>query len=470
MLSSKPTSLFQRVSVALALIAGAPAAAHARCQGLVSGPCNTPEPVAFLPAAAPVLVTNFGLLYQDQTTTSWQLVCDDLYGLALPAGLRRASDGRVFAGSGEGLRFSSDGCTWTQAGGVAEGRAILDVAVAAGGQPGQVWALTELPPALLRSDDGGARFVTVNGFDPSGRPSPFHRVVAGGDGQRLYLFGRDSNNATPAAVSMDGGQTFTTFDLSARAAQPPPSPLEFLAIAPGDPQVLYFQAFDVNGGDQLWRSGDGGQTVAPILKLTGFETLGGFSFGATDQVLYVGTVNAFAAAGTPPGMLHISRDAGASWETPFPSPPTGPRYRCLSHVGGKLYACGAGEILGDAFLVGVSTDEGRTWQPHVRLRDVAGARSCAKSRCLATEIWLCELHGQCAADAGAPPPPDAAADASVDAATPRGSSGCSCTLGGPPAPGLLPLALFGLLAARRSRWPRARRPPGGIAEREARKA
>jgi photosystem II stability/assembly factor-like uncharacterized protein len=443
----------------------APAPAWARCQGTVSGPCNTPEPVAFFPGtgADPVVITNFGLLYPGQDAGSWQLVCDDLYGLALPAGLRRSADGRVYAGAGEGLRFSSDGCTWSDGAGTAAGQAILDVAVDT--VPGRVWTLAELPARVLRSDDGGAQFNLVHAFDP-GQPLLYHRLVAGGDGQRLYLFGRGSNNTTPAAVSTDGGQTFTTFDLSARAVTPPPSPLEFLAAAPGNPPVLYFQVFDASGGDQLWRTADDGQTVAPILKLERFETLGGFSFGADAQVLYLGAVNAFAAGGTPPGFLYVSRNSGTTWEPPVPSPPTGPRYRCLTHSEGKLYACGAGEILGDAFLVGVSSDEGRSWQPHVRLRDVAGARSCAKARCLATEIWLCELHGQCAADAGTPALPDASADAGPAPST----SGCSCSLGGGTAPGVAPVAVLAVLLALKRSRPRARRPSTGIAKREARKA
>jgi hypothetical protein len=452
----------------LCLIAASPRAARARCQGVVNGPCNSPEPVAFLAAPSPVVITNFGLLYPAASGAGWQLVCDDLYGLALPAGLRRSADGRVFAAGGAGLRFSSDGCTWTQAAGAAEGQAILDIAVDT--TPGRVWALTEQPPALLRSDDDGGRFAEVHRFDP-GQPLPFHRLVAGGDGQRLYLFGRGSNGATPAAVSTDGGQTFTTFDLSARAPTAPPSALDFLALAPGNPQVLYFQVFDPRG-DQLWRTTDGGQNVAPVLQLLPGETLGGFSFGATAQVLYVGALNPFPASGVPPGHLHISRDSGASWEAPLPSAPTGPRYRCLAHQGDKLYACGAGEILGDAFLVGVSSDQGRSWQPYARLRDVAGALTCVKARCLATEGWLCQLHGPCAADGG--PPPDAdtgpvpdAGGGPADARCTGGScpdrSGCSCTLGGRAASGsLLPLAVVAVLLALagrpENRRPRARRP------------
>ena len=167
----------------------------------------------------------------------------------------------------------------------------------------------------------------VHGFDP-GQPLPFHRLVAAADGQRLYLFGRGSNSATPAAVSTDGGQTFTTFDLSTRGAGAATFAPRLPGHRPGDPQVLYFQVFDPQG-DQLWRTTDGGQSVDPILQLGRGENLGGFSFGATTRMLYVGALNPFPAAGVAPGHLHVSRDSGASWEAPLPSPLTGPRYRCL---------------------------------------------------------------------------------------------------------------------------------------------
>jgi hypothetical protein len=219
--------------------------------------------------------------------------------------------------------------------------------------------------------------------------------------------------------------------------------------------VLYFQVFDP-AGDQLWRTGDGGQTVRLALKLAPGELLGGLAFGASAGVLYVGSHNPFPAAGAPGGHLHVSRDGGASWQPAIASGPTGPRYRCLAHAGDRLYACGAGEVLGDAFLVGVSTDEGRSWQPHTRLEQVTGARACTAARCLTTVTWLCQLHGRCAPDAGASGP-DAPAE---DAGTARaGGGGCACTLatrpGGPGLGLLLVLVLLGL-----SRW-RGRASPGG---------
>ena len=63
-------------------------------------------------------------------------------------------------------------------------------------------------------------------------------------------------------VSTDEGVSFSGFDLAARGTTPPRTVLDFVAVAPDDPQVLYFSVLD-GQGDQLWKTSDGGQTVAP---------------------------------------------------------------------------------------------------------------------------------------------------------------------------------------------------------------
>ena len=468
---------------AVALVVALPAAPSpvwARCQGVVKGPCASPEPAGFLPGLPDLVVTNFGLLYPGAAPSEWQVVCDDSFGLAPASRLRRAPDGRVFAPSEVGLYRSADGCDWTVAGGQLDGRVVFDVAFAGGaggdaGIPGgRVWALADVPRSLYRSDDGGDSFTRVASFSES---QPFTRLAVSPDGQRLYLFGRGGGGTTPAALSLDGGQTFTGFDLSARASSAPATPLDFVAMDPHDPQVLYFTVPHPQG-DQLWISRDGAQTVAPLLKLQSADALAGLAFGdsatAGSRTLYVAGTDLFpAAGGSFTGRLYVSRDDGSTWQAPIVSSPRGPRYRCLAWSAGRLYACGLGEALGDEFMVGVSSDEGRTWQPYARLTDISGARACVKARCLRTEVWLCNSYGQCAPGLS---PADAGGDVAVDTGTRDAGGcvgtacveqqGCSCDLAGrrarPPG-GAWPLVLVALFTSwtatrRRSGFPRPTAP------------
>jgi photosystem II stability/assembly factor-like uncharacterized protein len=362
--------------------------------GVDRGPCLTPDAVDYFPAGADgrgIVVTNFGLLVPGERSTSWHLVCDDNFGLARPAQIRLHPDGRIFAPSLEGLFASADTCGWSSAADIGM-NAVFDVSFDR--QQPNVLALRYLPHTLLRSSDGGKTFAVLNTFADS---QLFHRVVvAPSDGKRVYLIGRGRGASTPFARSSDGGQTFEFTDLAMAANPPPGNPLEFVAADPDNRSILYFYVINATYGDELWRTTDGGQTLAKILSMTDAEAFSGFSFGASPQTLYAAGSDPFPLGDKPPARLYVSRDGGRSWEPPITSSQEGPRYRCLNWSGGKLYACGAGEPGGDQFLVGASSDEGKTWTPAVKLRQVEGAKSCVQSRCLDTEEWLCENYCYCA--------------------------------------------------------------------------
>ena len=455
-----------------ALVATLMGAAPAAARGCAAGPCATPDPVSYLPGAPDIVVTNFGLLYPT-ASPAWELVCDDNFGVPPAKQIRRGPDGRMMAAGPNGFYQSTDGCQWTVGGGELAGKLLFDVApdpqVA-----GRIWVLGEIERSLFRSDDGGVTFQRVHRFAPE---LSLERVaVAPSDSKRLYVFGRGRDNITPMLVSTDEGVSFTQFDLAKRGSEPPRTVLDFVAIAPDDPQVVYFTVLD-GQGDQLWKTSDGGQTVTRILTMIEKDAFGGLAFGASARQLYVGGANLFYGDGLPAGRLYLSDDGGARWQPPLVSGERGPRYRCLSATGGKLYACGTGESTGDEFMIGVSTDSGRTWTPTTRMADIAGARSCVKARCLPTELWLCKTYGQCAPGLDAGAPPDAgdtdAADGGPDAPACAGTAcvedqGCSCHIGGPgrsATAGGLPgwlggLVLLGLLALRRSSGRRGSRAGG----------
>jgi photosystem II stability/assembly factor-like uncharacterized protein len=393
------------------------------CRSGDRGPCRTPEPFTYLPAPpypSPLVVANFGLIVPAPTGGAWQFLCDDLYDLAPADRVWRSPVGRLLAAGRGGLQLSDDGgCTWLAARGDLASQEVLDLAIDAG-TPTRLWALAG--GALHRSLDGGQTFARQRPL-PAGLMLPRLRS-APSQGGLLYLVGSTVGATTWLERSSDGGETWTGRELTAGLQPPLRNPLALVAVAPDDPAALYFVVVDQDG-DELWKSADGGQSVQRVLELREGEVLGGLTFGASGDILFVAGTAAIVVDGRPPARLYRSGDGGRSWAEPIPSPRDGPYFRCLAFSAGRLLACGVGESGGDRFLVGASSDEGRTWTPAVRLADVEGPRACARNRCVATEQWLCDSYGRCG------DPPDAGADA-VDARvaeSPPRHAGCGCVTG-----------------------------------------
>jgi photosystem II stability/assembly factor-like uncharacterized protein len=448
-------------SVAVTLIGLAVAAqGPIACFSPDNGPCVAPEPFGlFLPPGSEqvVLITNFGLLSAPVAGGAMDLVCDDQFGRASWQRIRFDPAGRTFAASESGLYSSSDGCAWAVAAGDMAGQPVRDVTFAAR-TPGRAWALAGSPPALYGSSDGGRSFQLIKTFDPG---MTFARVIAAPGGEApLYLTGHGEAAVSLVATSLDGGQTWATRDIAGGITPEPSNPLELLAVAPDDPRVMFFSVTDPFG-DQIWRTADGGATVARVLTFGNAEVLSGFTFGATGQNVYVAARDLFAGPDDPPARLHVSRDGGASWGAPIVSPAGGATYRCLGFRAGKLYACGGGEPFGEPFLLGVSADEGASWAPVGQLSQLIGGRSCVRAQCTATEEWLCVSFGACApdvrvADAGVA---DARGDAcgGPNCEQTGASTGGWCSVepaarGGPSSSALAALALVLFRLARRRRW------------------
>jgi photosystem II stability/assembly factor-like uncharacterized protein len=439
----KFSAIAATVSSLIALAAVGEARGETLACRTLRGPCQFLDSLAvLLPSNGPVLVANFGLVSAD-AQGRWRFACEAGLG-ALVGRARMAPDGAIFVAGDEGLVRYQPGCGSRPAGTI-PGQAILDVAFDAR-DPRRVRVLGAAPRAVYESMDGGDHFQRRAPLDGEvlrlvAAPSRPDTLYAAGDGadQRLLLLRSD-----------DGGLGFTALPA---AASPPGLVLDLVGVDPVAPDVLFLAVRDADGSDGLWRSGDGGHTWMRALALPALETFGGFTFGATSDTLFVGSRQQFDDPSAPPAHLYVSHDSGRSFAPAFASAGRGPRYRCLGHRDGLLYACGGGTPYGDAFLLGSSADEGRTWTPLVTTEALAGPEPCLAAACAPTSQWLCDTYGLCG-DAGRPTAPTdggstpTPTDAGVTSA-PAGGCGCGMAPSAPPAASIA--LLLAAIARRRKR-------------------
>ena len=184
----------------------------------------------------------------------------------------------------------------------------------------------------------------------------------------------------------------------------------------------------VAGGDEIWRSSDGGRTVERVLQLSNGEALGGLAFGTAPGTLYVAGTSVYIEPGKPPGTLFISRDGGATWAPPIASGSEGPHYKCLTASAGKLYACESYRGSNTDPMVQESSNEGATWTPALRLADVSGPKSCVAEACQTVAAWLCDKYQVCS-ERGATGTVDAGAAVDASAGDTGDEAGCGCGVG-----------------------------------------
>jgi photosystem II stability/assembly factor-like uncharacterized protein len=357
-----PDPVLGSLLAALALLLPAPAA---RANGAFPGSLRV-----FAPAGQPealLLATNFGLISTSNGGRRWDWICE--HGDALFASLYELGSGpapRLYAAGPIGLAVSEDGaCSWTapeqlQAATVtgifADPGAAGTVWVAARTRdagPGEGWA-------LYLSTDGGASFgppryrvplgATIDSLE-SARSQP----------QRLYL--TVSHGGQPARVELvrsdDGGATFAAIDVSAATRG---DQLRIAAVDPEDPARLYLRVLGFPD-ERLMISRDGGATLTDALVLARGR-LSAFVRRAD------GSLVAGALSDTEGGSIHVSSDAGRSFQLRSTTIHPG----ALAERDGVLIA--STDSLLDGFALARSVDA-IGWEPIVRYQDVAGTRECS---------------------------------------------------------------------------------------------
>ena len=159
-----------------------------------------------------------------------------------------------------------------------------------------------------------------------------------------------------------------------------PNIFRIIAIDPADAQKIFLLVLAPTE-QSLAISTDGGVTfTTPVhygVALTAFARL------ASGTILVAG-LESDATGNSTRGVGFRSSDGGKTF-TPWAVP----QLRVLAERDGKLY--GAADNFLDGFALGVSTNEGMTFQPLMKYSDVSSIRSCVKAACLDTCNMLAAL-------------------------------------------------------------------------------
>ncbi|HVZ75178.1 MAG TPA: sialidase family protein [Polyangia bacterium] len=392
-----------------------------------------------------ILATNFGVILSDDAGATWTWTCErkDTTDQGYLYTVGPAPADRLFSVSpSAGLAYSNDeSCTWARAGGT------LDPIVASDVWPDptdatKVYAIAAKndgsePPSIYMSTDGGLTF---------GAPiytAPADGILQGiesarSDPMTIYgaMYRNEKTDASETVVvpeilrSVDGGATWMTIDVSASLGN---NFFYIVAVDPKDATTLTARVIEA-GVERLAISHDGGQTFEAAASLPN-GTFTAYAHLASGTILAAGFVVADAKG-------FRSTDGGKTF-VDWPVP----HLRALAERDGKLWA--AAKNFTDGWAIGVSTDEGVTFQPVAGYSDVKAIRACAQAVCetscvrqAGTGVWnvaICDGADGGSSDGGAPPP---------------AKSGCGCSASGAKpgaALGVFMLAAAALAARRRSR-------------------
>jgi len=337
----------------------------------------------------------WGLFDGQVSSPNFTLLCSQAYsGQALNADdypTVVAQGGRILVAAGfGGLNVSDDTCNWKMVdqfnGESVQSIAPMDstgksfIVVTVLGMNGGVVS------KVYTSSDRGDNWAPVKGTIQM-NVSVSGVGVAPSDPKRIYVVGVVINSGPRMiAVSKDGGDTFTMLPVGAMTDYDPTqiAPLSVDGIVPNNPDTLFVRADggDMAGAmspDELWVSSDAGmtwkKTYQPMMDLPGFT--------------FTPDGNSVLISGPMEGILQASlADAVAAKSGAFLKIYSGQVWG-LAYNDGKLYAGNDDYNMKPSFMVGVSTDNGKTFQKVTGKCDVSfptcDASSTMQSVCL--EQW-----------------------------------------------------------------------------------
>jgi hypothetical protein len=264
-----------------------------------------------LPTGRPdqvTLATNFGLIATGDGGKTWEWTCETpllnqgkFYQVGLP--------NRTVATSLWGVvRSDDDSCTWSGASGAITDVNVTDVfvnpaaparALAIGVRDDQDMGLPQLAYA---SEDGGATFGAPI-FRATGEVGLLGIESAATDPNVIYLAAYTVPNHPALVRSDDAGATWTTVDLEPLMG---PGLVRIVAVDPSDAGTIFLRLGQASGGEALAVSLDAGRTFRTAFSVSGVLT--GFLRRESGTILVAGT----SSDGSPTGARSL--DGGASFQ------------------------------------------------------------------------------------------------------------------------------------------------------------
>jgi MYXO-CTERM domain-containing protein len=333
-----------------------------------------------------VVRTSFGILISHDAGTNWRWLCEDTLGLPPTASedpsLGLTASNTIVAGLSTGLRVSADvGCNWTWMGGPFASQFIRDVDVHRN-DPHTVDVVTSTygPSANVDGGVGYAQQVYQSTDDgmtwtPQGRPiDPSATVTtieaAASDPTRIYVTAfRAQSGMRTASLFVSTNQGTTWVEHQAPLDPTNETAIDIAAVDPTNADLVYFRTEPGEGPSgkplgpsRLVVTSNGGQTfsVADQLRLTG--PMPGFALSADGSKVYVGSIEDGLFVGDTSTLTFAKTSCI--------------HVQCLAVHDDGLWAC-ADEPSG--FIVGASTDDGRTFTPKMHLLSIQAPLDCPSS-------------------------------------------------------------------------------------------
>jgi len=402
-----------------------------------------------------LLRTTFGQILSHDRGKTWDWVCEQSVGLA---GVEDpmysiTPDNTVIASTFQGLAVSRDGsCNFGFVGNALEDLVFIDL-TSRPRTPGPVVAFAS---SYDGQDDAGAIFFKSRLFETTDEGKTFAPLgpaldptllgetvdVTASDPDRIYVSAQrspDKDRTAALLTSRDHGKTWTESPIALASGE---RAAFIAAVDPRNADRIYVRtSSSSNAPSRLLLSDDAGKTFRTIFTAQG--PLAGFALAKDGTKVWVGGVR---------DGLHVASTTDFAF-----AQRSKVEVSCLALAADGLWTCSSEK---SGFVVGLSKDEGATFEKKLRFCEIRGPLACAPGSTTHTQCtlggtstnasppWpsqraLLGCGGGIDLDAG---PRDAGGDGSTrDPARMDGGGGCA--LRAPSSPTTTPVAALLALAA-----------------------